>query len=411
MGHQMFSVVSFLLAILVCLQLVLPAIADSTYLYPKSKSTTVGTTKGKLKRLSNLNGKYVKFLPNENRKHKSLLKFKVPDTLDKSSLSVVSITADYVASGKAWPLKIKKGSSWVKLGSLSGNKGENSHRAFVVNYSNGHVKNDEISLQLSVKKHSRTLKLERLQLSLTSPYQGWIPAVGDTWEWILEGTLDTSRDVAIYDIDLFDISKSQIKDLQNMGRKVVCYFSGGSWENWRPDKGDFPDSVKGKTLDGWQGEKWLDISQLDVLAPIMEARLDLAVAKGCDGVEPDNMDGYINDNGFSLTKYHQLTYNQWMADEAHKRQLAVALKNDLDQIKQLVHHFDFAINEQCFEYNECNTLLPFINNDKAVLGAEYELNVNQFCDEANQLQFSFWKKPNDYRLRPLVGTACWDYSL
>ena len=47
---------------------------------------------------------------------------------------------------------------------------------------------------------------------------------GDTWEWILEGTLDTSRDVAIYDIDLFDISKSQIKDLQNMGRKVVCYF-------------------------------------------------------------------------------------------------------------------------------------------------------------------------------------------
>lgn len=53
---------------------------------------------------------------------------------------------------------------------------------------------------------------------------------------------------------------------------MICYFSAGSWEDWRPDAGQFPDSVKGNNLEDWPGEKWLDIRQIDVLAPIMGAR-------------------------------------------------------------------------------------------------------------------------------------------
>ena len=71
-------------------------------------------------------------------------------------------------------------------------------------------------------------------------------------------------------------------------------------------------------------------------------------------------DGYSNDTGFSLTFENQLNYNKMLAEEAHKRGLSIALKNDLSQIKQLEPYFDFAINEQCHQYNECSLLTPFI---------------------------------------------------
>jgi hypothetical protein len=52
---------------------------------------------------------------------------------------------------------------------------------------------------------------------------------------------------------------------------------------------------------------------------IIEARLDVAVDKGCDGVEPDNMDGFTNNIGFNLTSGDQLTFNGTITNEAHER--------------------------------------------------------------------------------------------
>ena len=147
----------------------------------------------------------------------------------------------------------------------------------------------------------------------------------------LPGNIDTSFNVQMYDIDLFDTPKSTIDTLHGQGRVVICYFSAGSWEDWRPDAADFPANVKGNS-NGWPGEKWLDIRNIAALSPIMQARLDLAVDKGCDGVEPDNVDGYNNKTGFPLTGNDQLTYNRWLADQAHARGLSVGLKNDVEQV-------------------------------------------------------------------------------
>ncbi len=220
----------------------------------------------------------------------------------------------------------------------------------------------------------------------------WQPPPGTSWQWQLTGAVDTSLEVEMYDIDLFDTSQNAINQLHADGRIVICYFSAGSWEDWRDDAGQFPASVLGSTLDGWPDEKWLDIRQLDVLAPLMEARLDIAVQKGCDGVEPDNVDGYANDSGFPLTADDQLTYNRWLAAAAHTRSLSIGLKNDLDQIPDLLAHFDWALNEQCFEYDECHLLLPFVNAGKAVFGVEYELETVAFCPQANAMNFDFLKK-------------------
>jgi hypothetical protein len=220
----------------------------------------------------------------------------------------------------------------------------------------------------------------------------WQPVPRTSWQWQLTGEIDTSFDVQMYDIDLFDAPQSTIDQLHTDGRVVICYFSAGSWEDWRPDADQFPDSVLGKPLEGWPGEKWLDIRQLGVLGPIMGARLDLAVQKGCDGVEPDNVDGYANNSGFPLSYQDQLTYNTWIADQAHARGLSVGLKNDLDQVGDLLPYFDWALNEECFSYDECDLLLPFVGADKAVFGVEYELAPAKFCPQANAMNYSFLKK-------------------
>jgi len=199
----------------------------------------------------------------------------------------------------------------------------------------------------------------------------------------------------MYDVDLFDTPRSVIDALHADGRIVVCYFSAGTWEDWRTDAEQFPDLIKGNALEEWADEKWLDIRQLDVLGPILQSRMELAVEKGCDGVEPDNVDGYTNNSGFSLTYHDQISFNRWLAQEAHDRGLSAGLKNDLDQITELVSYFDWALNEQCFQYDECDLLIPFIDAGKAVFGVEYELDVEYFCTKANALDFDWLKKSYD----------------
>jgi hypothetical protein len=219
----------------------------------------------------------------------------------------------------------------------------------------------------------------------------YAPALQTSWQWQLQGTVDTSVDVAMYDIDGFEATTDLITQLHNDGRKVVCYLSAGSWENFRPDAGDFPTSVLGRS-NGWPGERWLDLRKLRVLRPIMQARLDLCQSKGFDAVEFDNVDGYQNRTGFPLTGADQLRYDVFLANQAHVRGMSAVLKNDLGQVRGLVPYFDFSLNEQCFQYGECNKLTPFIDAGKAVFGVEYRGDPADFCPQANALNFNFLKK-------------------
>jgi hypothetical protein len=232
-----------------------------------------------------------------------------------------------------------------------------------------------------------------------TPGNWWVPPQRTTWQWQLTGLpVDQSYDVDMYDIDIFDNDASVVASLHAQGRKVIGYFSAGSWEDWRPDADQFPPEVLGND-NGWPGEKWLDIRRLDVLGPIMEARMDLAAQKGFDGVEPDNVDGYSNKTGFPLTYQDQLNYNIFLANAAHERGLSVALKNDIEQIVDLEPYFDWALNEQCFQYRECDWpnggLLNFINAGKAVMNVEYKLRTSKFCPQANAWNFNSMKKNLD----------------
>ncbi|MEP6505317.1 MAG: endo alpha-1,4 polygalactosaminidase [Betaproteobacteria bacterium] len=199
----------------------------------------------------------------------------------------------------------------------------------------------------------------------------WTPHVSDTWQWQLTGTINTGYAVNVYDIDLFDAPDAVITTLHNQGKHVVCYFSAGSGENWRADYSKFKAADLGAALDGWAGEKWLDTRSANVRS-IMAARMDKAKARGCDGVEPDNVDGYTNSPGFPLTETTQLDYNRFLASAAHARGLKVALKNDVDQVSALAASFDFAVNEQCNQYSECGAYSAFTGANKPVFNAEYK---------------------------------------
>lgn len=128
----------------------------------------------------------------------------------------------------------------------------------------------------------------------------WRPKVNDTWQITLlrPPLLDPNiklitPDVTIFDVDLFDTTTNAIELLHDLNKKVICYFSAGSFETWRPDAASFRTADKGKELEGWPGETWLNISSENVRS-IMRSRVELASAKRCDGVDPDNVDGYVS---------------------------------------------------------------------------------------------------------------------
>lgn len=217
----------------------------------------------------------------------------------------------------------------------------------------------------------------------------WRPKPGTSWQWQLTGKLDTSLDVQVYDIDLFNTSKATIDALHGQGRKVICYFDT-AYEPDRPDSKQL-EPYRGKPIDGWPGQYWVDQREPKVLE-VMRARLEMAKSKGCDGVEADDVDARSNDPGFPIKAADQQAFIKAIAEDAHSKGIAFGLKNDLEEIGALLRVSDFAINEECFQYDECGELTPFIAAEKAVFQVEYtdgdlDAKAEVICAEANKLSF------------------------
>lgn len=128
-----------------------------------------------------------------------------------------------------------------------------------------------------------------------------------------------------------------------------------------------------------------------MLKPILDNRLHMCRAKGFDAADPDNVDGYTNQTGFPLTAADQLAFNRWLAAEVHGYGMSVGLKNDLNQVGDLVGAYDFAVNEQCYEYAECDAVAPFAAG-KAVLHIEYSTDPASYFPVTQALGFSSLQK-------------------
>jgi hypothetical protein len=244
---------------------------------------------------------------------------------------------------------------------------------------------------------------------------------GTTWQWQLSGAVDeTALDHVVnpkkmYDIDLFTTEISTIERLHAKGITVICYMETGALESYRPDAALYPETVLGNSVDGYPDERFIDIRQIDVVLPIISARLDLAVSKGCDGIEPDLDDTYNGyATGFPLTQADQLAFNRAVADAAHDRGLSIGLKNgasDDGSFERAMAEFtDWALNEECNTFDECSGYSVFIDQNKAVFQVEYVspngTQTADFCFADNAANFDGLLKDMSGSLAAMPRVAC-----
>jgi hypothetical protein len=244
----------------------------------------------------------------------------------------------------------------------------------------------------------------------------WQPAQDARWEYQLQptsgddatGGVDISISSAAYtggamvtpdvfDVDLYAADGTTpdalaMSALHSAGKHGICYVDAGTYENFRPDASDYTTfdascsgCLLGKT-NGWPGEQWLDVNndkgQRDFILVELGKRLDKCVAAHFDGVEFDNVDGYSNTTGYTITAASQEFFNASIANLAHSKGLSVALKNDVEQATDLEPYFDYVVDEQCFEYSECDQLSAFGSGHKAIFNVEYNKTPAQFCANA-----------------------------
>jgi hypothetical protein len=277
----------------------------------------------------------------------------------------------------------------------------------------------------------------------------WKPAVKARWQYQLQGTPNpkggckykstgfinigvtgtsfaTGRTVAptVFDIDILQDGKcyspqdysvlnyAAVQAIHVRGARVIGYIDAGTAETWRPD---FPEMqafdqscdgcLFGNPLSHFPDEYWLNITtnakgtnpntgKLQTtrrfLLDEMQTRLKEARLIGVDAIEFDDVDGWQGGSGLGITAQDQLQYNARLANMAHRMGLRVGLKNDLSQASTLQPYFDFAINEQCFQYDECGALAPWPSRyDKAVFNVEYGEAQSKFCPSANSSAYDF----------------------
>jgi len=229
----------------------------------------------------------------------------------------------------------------------------------------------------------------------------WTPPTVVSWQWELDHPLDlaSTSDMGtgvttytgapapsptVYDIDGFDNSAATVSALKAAGDHVICYIEVGAAESYRPDYSQFAAEDLGTAMPGYSSERYLNIND-PATVRVIEARISMCASKGFDAVEPDIDDSYTDATGFSVTQSQNVVYDTTLAVYAHSLGLGWALKNgDAPGFAAAMQPVsDFVVDEQCHQYNSCDSFIPFASAGKAVLEVEYNLATSQFCSDAD----------------------------
>lgn len=250
----------------------------------------------------------------------------------------------------------------------------------------------------------------------------WRPTASQplSLHWALSGPLDVNNakqmglrdfngrilpEPDVYDIDGEYNTKATVDYLHAKGKKVICYIDAGVYETYRSDAHKFQQlspQIWGSADQGWNDSYWLDIRRVSELEPIMKARMQICKDKGFDAVEPDEIDGWENENGFDTISYNghtgityqdQLIYNKALARWAHELGLSIGQKGDIIQTRDLVNDFDWTLNEECFQYNEClNVYDPVQDQEYPGLQLYTQANKAVFVAEYKSYTSAKWDK-------------------
>ncbi|KAK3901559.1 glycoside hydrolase superfamily [Staphylotrichum tortipilum] len=227
--------------------------------------------------------------------------------------------------------------------------------------------------------------------------------VGVKWQIEIQNTLDPiapiqPTDAVVWDLDLYHIARTPavVDHLRtsNSNTVLICYFNAGlaqksdcdyasKWEH---------SGLLGNVYDvnnpEFRDERWVNIKN-QTAVDWMKARITLARDLGCDAVDPDNIDGFLNDEdgrngtGWHLTENDYVSFVTQLADHAHglttKRgyTLLIGQKNAPELVGRLGTTLDFAVLEDCKTLNDddpftfCSDFQAYITQGKPVLSIEY----------------------------------------
>jgi hypothetical protein len=104
------------------------------------------------------------------------------------------------------------------------------------------------------------------------------------------------------------------------------------------------------------------------LTTIVGGWIDQCASKGFKGVEPDNLDSYTRSKNL-LTESEAVAYAASLSSYAHGKGLAIAQKNDADLSTANARQagFDFAVAEECADYDECQNYTATYGNHVIVI--------------------------------------------
>ena len=231
----------------------------------------------------------------------------------------------------------------------------------------------------------------------------------------------------VFDIDLyidtnvsgegnFVVNTAAVDAIHAAGAHAICYLDAGDAETYRPDYQrfvDFDESCGGCLIGNpfsqvFPDEFFLNIDndegQRAFILKVNRDRVRKCADAGFDAVEWDIIDTFDDPHsGFHISYRSQLMFNTRLANMAHHFGMSVAMKNDPSQVKDLLPYFDFAIVEECFQYHYCSgNPAPgedaFVQAGKAVFEVEYRLDREDFCPDADALEFNAIKKSRHYSL-------------
>ncbi|MCX5166714.1 endo alpha-1,4 polygalactosaminidase [Streptomyces antibioticus] len=144
------------------------------------------------------------------------------------------------------------------------------------------------------------------------------------------------------------------------------------WEENHPDL-ILRDKGRRPVIDEDWDEALLDTSTADKrarLSDVVGPWVDGCAESGFQAVELDNLDSYERSAG-GLTKAHNAAFAKLLADRAHTAGLAVGQKNTTDLLPDRRKiGFDFAVAEECGQYDECGAYAEAYANRVFVI--EYE---------------------------------------
>lgn len=90
----------------------------------------------------------------------------------------------------------------------------------------------------------------------------------------------------------------------------------------------------------------------------------MAQDRGCDGLNPNNVDCYDNSNKLGPSPAAAINYMYYMANEVHYRGLLFGLKTAGSIFGDVLPVVEWHVNEQCLHYGECDKFMPFIHQNK-----------------------------------------------